>query len=188
MLCYRTLALALSLLLASLPAVRADGEPARPARPRLGERLAARRNALLPPGAGEALKLTPAQREQVARLQKEFADKCQEARRGMRKQLPKAVEAVQKAREDGNLQPLLPVGMELFQQVQLIRGLREEHLDKVRDLLTDEQKKTFDDLRKEMDRRRPHLDLQKLAPGASPKEDRPAPEVPPPPRPVEKGK
>lgn len=95
-------------------------------------------NKILPPGADEKLKLTDDQKKEVAKLQDEFSSKTRDA-------IGKAREALQKARQDkdkGDRQAVM-------QQFRDVFKTRSEYQDKVEKLLTDDQKKTFEELKKE---------------------------------------
>jgi Spy/CpxP family protein refolding chaperone len=103
---------------------------------------------LLPSGAADKLKLTAEQKDKVAQLEKEFETKQKEIGGKLREEIQKAIqnkdrEAVKNA----------------FTQMREVREkeekLREEYQDKVAALLTADQKKTFEEVKKEQPGRRP---------------------------------
>jgi Spy/CpxP family protein refolding chaperone len=89
---------------------------------------------LVPTELADKLKLTDDQKGQVAKLQKEFEEKTKTA-------ADKLKELGEKATKDKNREAF----QELREQAQAIRKTRTEFEDKVKGLLKDDQKKTFED-------------------------------------------
>jgi outer membrane protein assembly factor BamB len=97
---------------------------------------------LLTPAALDRLQLTDKQKEQVEKLQKEFADQQQG-------QLAKAGQAMQKAQGDKDPEAMPKALEKLREAFQGSEKARGDYLAKLRDFLTDGQKKSFDQLQKE---------------------------------------
>jgi hypothetical protein len=109
---------------------------------------------LLPPDVADKLNLTAEQKKQVAKLQDEFSEKRAALLGELPEEAGKAFEEIQKARENGEKPKLAPAVLPLVGKLLQVRQLREDYDKKVRALLTDEQKKTLDELTKERPRRR----------------------------------
>jgi Spy/CpxP family protein refolding chaperone len=133
------------LLVAAASASGADRERT-PLLQRLGQ--------LLPPDVADKLNLTAEQKKQVAKLQDELSEKRAALLGEVPEEAGKALEEIQKARDNGEKPKLVPAVMPLVGKVLELRQLRDGYDKKVRALLTDEQKKTLDELTKERPRRR----------------------------------
>jgi hypothetical protein len=113
-----------------------------------------RQGQLLPPEVAENLQLTEEQKKQVVKLQDEFSEKRGTLLGEVPEEVGKAAEEIKKARENGEKPKLAPALMPLASKLLQVRQLREEYDKKVRAVLTDEQKKTLDELTRERPRRR----------------------------------
>jgi Spy/CpxP family protein refolding chaperone len=89
---------------------------------------------LVPADVQEKLSLTKEQKEKLEKIEKEFADKSKDAE-------AKVKEAREKAIQDKNREAFAKV-REMTQDLQKMRG---EYTDKVKGVLTDEQKKKFEE-------------------------------------------
>ena len=142
----RLVALGIGLLLVVAASAGGADRERTPLLQRLGQ--------LLPPNVADKLNLTAEQKKQVAKLQEEFSEKRAALLGEVPEEAGKALEEIQKARENGEKPKLAPAVMPLVGKLLEVRQLREDYDKKVRALLTDEQKKTFDELTKERPRRR----------------------------------
>jgi outer membrane protein assembly factor BamB len=124
-----------------LPGSDAGKRPGGPAGKRPGAS-APQAVTLLTPALLERLKLTDKQKEQLEKMQKEFAAKQGEM-------FAKAGELMQKAQSDKDLEVMSKAGETLRQAFQGIMKMRGDYLGKLRDSLDDGQKKILDQLRKE---------------------------------------
>ena len=95
---------------------------------------------LLAPETAARLKLTDEQKEQVRKLQKDFA--------GKQGPMARAFEALTKAQADPDPDAMSRAGEKLRQAFQAGEKLRRDYEAKLRDLLDDGQKKTFDRARR----------------------------------------
>lgn len=134
-------ALGLSLVVALLVATGADGQQRQPDISRLQIGLG-RTGPLLPEGAKDKLNLTAEQKDKIAKLEKEFDDKSKESTDKLR-------ESIQKAVQDKDISGL----QGLRDLMEANQKLRTEYEGKVAALLTDEQKKKFEEATKDAPRR-----------------------------------
>jgi Spy/CpxP family protein refolding chaperone len=88
---------------------------------------------LVPTGIEDKLKLTPEQKDKVAKIEKEFADKAKENEIKLR-------DLMQKARADKDRAAL----KQIQEKAEEARKVRKAYEAKVLDVLTAEQKKTFE--------------------------------------------
>ena len=95
--------------------------------------------ALFAPGAVDKLKLSTEQKDKVEKLVKEFEEKAKDA-------TAKAREAMQKAIQDQNRDAIKTAVTEMREKAEKVR---DDYLGKVGALLTDEQKKTLEEIKKE---------------------------------------
>jgi Spy/CpxP family protein refolding chaperone len=135
-----TFALCLALVFGVFPAGAQDKVD----KAKLKERFGQLKN-LLPPDAAEKLNLTAEQKEKLAKLQEEFAAKLPDM-------LAKNKDAFKKAVEDKDIDTLKKLGAEMREEVEKVR---KEFMDKVIVILTDEQKKKLEELKKEQPKRKP---------------------------------
>src|SRR5262249_32309872 len=136
--------LALALGALHLAARAGDDKGAKRERPRSDVR--ERFGQLLSPEVEEKLKLTGDQKEKVAKLQKDFTDKRKDALDKLRDGFDKARAAVQKARQDKDRDAMRQALQDMRTQYQDFQKLRDEFDTKLTALLTDDQKKQFDEL------------------------------------------
>ena len=123
---------------AALPAGAADEKPARE-KGKFGDRLTNLAQ-LLPQEAVDKLKLTDEQKEKLAAIQKDFASKSKEA-------FEKSRDAMKKAFEDGDKD----AGKKAIEDMRsAAEKARSEALDKVAGILKDDQKKVFDEIKKDL--------------------------------------
>ncbi len=97
---------------------------------------------LVPADAEEKLKLTDDQKKQVAKLQEEYQAKTKDGVQTAKDEFAKAKDAIKKAREDKDKAALQKAAEPIRDKVEGVLKTRKEYDGKVRDLLTDEQKKT----------------------------------------------
>lgn len=95
--------------------------------------------ALLAPAALDKLKLSTEQKDKVEKIAKEFEEKAKDATASAR-------EAMQKALQDKNGDAIKTAATELREKAEKVR---DDYLGKVGAVLTDEQKKTLDEIKKE---------------------------------------
>lgn len=95
--------------------------------------------ALFAPGAVDKLKLSTEQKDKVEKLVKEFEEKAKDA-------TAKAREAMQKAIQDQNRDAIKTAVTEMREKAEKVR---DDYLGKVGAVLTDEQKKTLEEIKKE---------------------------------------
>jgi Spy/CpxP family protein refolding chaperone len=100
---------------------------------------------LVPTDTLDKLKLTADQKEKVEKLQKEFADKEKEA-------VGKAREAMQKAVQDRDRDAIRKAAEQVGAALRDGRKLRDDYEGKVKAVLTDDQKKTYEAALKERPR------------------------------------
>src|SRR5262245_6516021 len=149
---FRTLgmALAFALLSVCVTSALADDKPkAQKGKGPLGG-LLEQMTRLLPDDTQEKLKLTDDQKKQVDQIQQDYTAKTQEALSGLKDAIATAAPAIKKAREDKDkdaqktaMQPVREKGMEVVKA-------RREFLSKVMDVLTDEQKKTYEEVKQDL--------------------------------------
>jgi Spy/CpxP family protein refolding chaperone len=128
--------LGLAVIFGAVPASAQD--KAKPDRAKLKDRIAELKN-LLPPDAVEKLKLTDEQKEKLAKLQQEFEEKSKET-------LGKIRATLQKAIQDKDGEAIRKAGEEIRAGAEKLRG---EFMEKVAGLLTEEQKKKLEEIKKE---------------------------------------
>jgi Spy/CpxP family protein refolding chaperone len=142
------------LLVVTVPARGADDkEPSKapaPQRTPLLQRL----GQLLPPEVADKLHLTDEQKKQVAKLQDEFSEKRAALLGEVPEEAGKALDEIKKARDNGEKPKLGQAAMPVVGKLLQVRQLRDDYDKKVRALLTDEQKKTLDELTRERPLRR----------------------------------
>jgi Spy/CpxP family protein refolding chaperone len=97
---------------------------------------------LLPPGAADKLKLTDEQKEKVAKIEKEYQAKQKDKFGDMREEMKKAFENKDK-------EAMRKAFDKMRDNREAVQKLREEYQGKVESVLTDDQKKTFADIKKE---------------------------------------
>lgn len=122
---------------------------------------------LLPAGAEEKLKLTAEQKTKLAALQKEFDDKSKAAQAKLRQGNDKVRESVEKAIQNQDPEAALKIVQMLGEPMREMRRLRGEYEAKAAELLTADQKKQFEELKKAQPRqgRRPGGILPRIRPG-----------------------
>jgi hypothetical protein len=103
---------------------------------------------LLPPGAHDKLKLTDDQKKQVAKLQDEYQDKTKDQLAAVKAAFSQQSDAIQKARADKDKAALKVALQPVTDKAKDVLTVRNDYLAKVRDVLTDDQKTTFDSLTK----------------------------------------
>lgn len=104
---------------------------------------------LLAPRVEEKLDLTPEQKEQVARLQKEFKQKYTELRDKTQKEVDKIKGPADKDGRELTRPERLKLNELARQLLKATQQLRGEYDPRLRAILTDEQKQRYDALRKE---------------------------------------
>lgn len=102
---------------------------------------------LLPEGAEDKLKLTDDQKKQVAKIEEEFKQKTKESAEKLKDAFGKASESIKKARQDKDKAALRDAVAPLREPLQAVKAARDESQEKVKSLLNDEQKKTYDELK-----------------------------------------
>jgi Spy/CpxP family protein refolding chaperone len=115
-----------------------DKDKEKPKRPQPGAGFGRMQMSLVPDALQEKLKLTDEQKKKVEKLQQEFDDKNKDT-------FEKVRDAMRKAMQDRDREAFGKI-RELMEPVRKSRG---EFQDKVAALLTEEQKKTFEEGRKE---------------------------------------
>jgi hypothetical protein len=143
---FRTVLVVLPLFLV-LPARSADNTPGQPDAKPLAKMLQ-RFNQVVPKDVAEKLNLSDDQKKELDKLQKDLDEKNQKF---LIKALGKAVDlqdAIEKARTDKNTDDLTMGALEMgVLTLELIKSQRATE-GKFRDLLTDEQKKMYDQSKK----------------------------------------
>jgi Spy/CpxP family protein refolding chaperone len=128
-------------------ALAQDSKDTKKERPRSG--LGSRIGQLLSPEDEAKLKLTDEQKEKVAKLQKEFREQNKETLDKLGDEFGKIREALRKARADQDRDSARKAMQDLRGQFQSFQKLRDQFDAKLSALLTDEQKKLYEELRKE---------------------------------------
>jgi Spy/CpxP family protein refolding chaperone len=149
---FSTLGMALAFILLSVcvTSALADDKPkAQKGKGPLGG-LVEQMTRLLPDDTQEKLKLTDDQKKQVDQIQQDYTAKTQDSLSGLKDAITTAAPALKKAREDKDkdaqktaMQPVREKGMEVVK-------VRREYLSKVLDVLTDEQKKTYEEVKQDL--------------------------------------
>jgi Spy/CpxP family protein refolding chaperone len=104
---------------------------------------------LLPDGAEDKLKLNDEQKKQVARIADDYKTQSQQAGEKLKDALAKNQEAIKKARQDKDKAALKDAASKLRDPAMEAKKLRDESREKVKAVLNDEQKKTFEEVLKE---------------------------------------
>jgi Spy/CpxP family protein refolding chaperone len=149
---FRTLgmALALPLLAVCVTAAMADDKPkAQKGKGPLGGVLE-QLTKLVPAETQDKLKLTDDQKKQLDQIQQDYEAKTKDALSDLKDAITTAAPALKKAREDKDkdaqktaMQPVREKGMGVVK-------VRREFLSKVQDMLTDEQKKTYEEVKQDL--------------------------------------
>jgi Spy/CpxP family protein refolding chaperone len=149
---FRTLgmALALPLLAVCVTAAVADDKPkAQKGKGPLGGVLE-QLTKLVPADTQDKLKLTDDQKKQLDQIQQDYEAKTKDALSDLKDAITTAAPALKKAREDKDkdaqktaMQPVREKGMGVVK-------VRSEFLSKVQDVLTDEQKKTYEEVKQDL--------------------------------------
>jgi Spy/CpxP family protein refolding chaperone len=98
---------------------------------------------LLTPAMREKLKLTDEQKEKVEKIVKEFTS-------AQKKGAEKLHEAMEKARQDKNPEGFRKVGELVRETIEAAQKRRTQAEGKLKEVLTEEQKKTYEQLKKEL--------------------------------------
>lgn len=101
---------------------------------------------LLPDGVEAKLQLTDDQKKQIAKIEEEYREKSKEAVGKLRDEFSSKQESLKKAREDKDKAALRDALVSLRDPLTEYRKVRGEYRDKVKAVLNDEQKKTFDEV------------------------------------------
>jgi Spy/CpxP family protein refolding chaperone len=104
---------------------------------------------LLPPDSADKLKLSDDQKKKVDDIQAEFTDKSKDGLQAAKEAFASNREAIQKARKDKDKAALKQAMTPVREKVQDFVKARADYESKVRDVLNDDQKKTFDELKAE---------------------------------------
>jgi Spy/CpxP family protein refolding chaperone len=141
--------LAFAALAVCVTTALADDKPKKKAKGPLGG-LLEQLTKLLPDDTQDKLKLTDDQKKQVDQLQQDYEAKTKDALGELKEAVATAAPALKKAREDKDkdaqktaMQPVRDKGMAVVQ-------VRAEFLSKVQDVLTDEQKKTYEEVKQDL--------------------------------------
>ena len=102
---------------------------------------------LLPPDPDNKLKLTADEKKKVDALQTEFSDKSKDALAAAKDEFLKNRDAIQKARKDKDKAALKQALAPVREKVRDFVKMRADYEAQVRDVLTDDQKTTFDQLK-----------------------------------------
>jgi Spy/CpxP family protein refolding chaperone len=149
---FRTLGMALAFALLAAWATSATGDDKPKAQKGKGPLggLLEQLTKLLPDDTQDKLKLTDDQKKQVDQIQQDYAAKTKDALSELKDAVTTAAPALKKAREDKDkdaqktaMQPVREKGMEVVKA-------RREYLSKVLDVLTDEQKKTYEEVKQDL--------------------------------------
>jgi Spy/CpxP family protein refolding chaperone len=117
------------------------GRPARNLPPNFGE--------LLPPRIEEKLQLDPDQKDQLAGLRREFKAKCLDIHDQTEAEVEKIRAAAKKAGTENARATKRQEANQMLEMMKHFDKLRAEYEPRLRALLTDEQRKQFDALRRE---------------------------------------
>lgn len=142
--CLRIVAFTLGLAVFLGPVVAVDADDDAPKRQEKGKgfgRFGASQG-LLPAGATDKLKLSTEQKEKVEKIVKEFEEKNKDL-------TGKAREDFQKAIQNKDKDAIKTAATQMREVREKAEKLRGEYLEKVAGLLTNEQKKTLEDVKKE---------------------------------------
>jgi hypothetical protein len=103
---------------------------------------------LLPQGADDKLKLTDDQKKRVAKLADEYQAKTKDQVAAVKEVFAKQSDAIQKAKADKDKAALKTAIQPVMDKAKDVIAVQKDYLAKVRDVLTDDQKTTFDSLTK----------------------------------------
>ena len=146
----------LALLTSTTRAVaNADDPPPPPQMPL--QRLIERFTRLVPRDVEEKLQLTEAQKKEVGKLQKQLDEKNLKIVMQVVGEISNLQEALEKAQKDNNADVLRSLALAFVASATDINRLRSDLNTKLRAVLDDDQKKTYDDLMKERERERPRI-------------------------------
>jgi Zn-dependent M32 family carboxypeptidase len=141
------LGLGMALVLASVAVAGADNKAKGKGKGKGGIAAALDRLAqLLPPGAGDKLKLSEDQTKQVNKIQDEYADKSKDVLAGLKDAFTQNRDAIRKARKDKDKAALKQAMAPIRDKGKELAAIRSDYEAKVRDVLNDDQKKTLDEL------------------------------------------
>jgi hypothetical protein len=104
---------------------------------------------LLPPDPDNKLKLTDDEQKQITKIQDEFTDKSKDSLAAVKDVVANSADAIKKARQDKDKAALKEAMAPLRDKLKDYVSLRSDYVSKVRDVLTDDQKTTFDQLKQE---------------------------------------
>jgi hypothetical protein len=104
---------------------------------------------LLLPRIEEKLQLDPDQKEQVAVLRREFKEKCLDVHNQTKAEADKIRAAAKKAGLEDDLSTKRKLNGPALRMLQAFKELKAEYEPRLRAVLTEEQKKQYDVLRKE---------------------------------------
>jgi Spy/CpxP family protein refolding chaperone len=143
------MAVAFALLAICVTTSLADDKPKPKAKGPLGG-LLEQLTKLVPDDTQEKLKLTDDQKKQLDQIQQDYEAKVKDGLSDLKDAITTAAPALKKAREDKDkdaqktaMQPIREKGMGVVQ-------VRREFLSKVQDVLTDEQKKTYEEVKQDL--------------------------------------
>jgi Spy/CpxP family protein refolding chaperone len=108
---------------------------------------------LVSPQMEEKLQLSAEQKKQLAALQKEYEEKAKAVQARAQENVGKVREGVEKAIQDQNPAAVLDALQLAGTQLRANNQLRRDYEDKVRKLLTDEQKQQYDERNRQRPRR-----------------------------------
>lgn len=118
------------------------------------ENLIERFTTVIPKDVEDRLKLTDAQKKELAKLQKQLDDKNMKIVMQLAGQFTSFQEALEQSRKDNDLSALKSIALALIADATDISRLHKELDTKLRAVLDDDQKKALDDLAKERERPR----------------------------------
>jgi hypothetical protein len=104
---------------------------------------------LLPPDPDSKLKLTDDEQKQISKIQDEFHDKSKDQLAAVKDAFASQQAAIKKARQDKDKAALKEAMAPVRDKLKDYVALRSDYVAKVRDVLTDDQKTTFDQLKEE---------------------------------------
>jgi hypothetical protein len=102
---------------------------------------------LLPHDPDDKLKMTDDEKTQIAKFQTEFEDKAKDSLAAVKDEFLKARDAIKQARENKDKEAFKKAMEPVREKMEDVLKIRKDYETKVRDLLTDDQRKAFDDLR-----------------------------------------
>ena len=104
---------------------------------------------LLPPDPDNKLKLTDDEQKQITKIQDEFTDKSKDSLAAVKDAIVSQKDAIKKARQDKDKAALKEAMAPVRDKLKDYVTLRSDYVAKVRDVLTDDQKTTFDQLKQD---------------------------------------